>query len=733
MLRTLTIILVVILGLWLTYRTYQKSHKATNQLLVQSNLQWAMLEIGRILGDSLTSPLLPTIRQVADILARRLDAPVVWVGVQKRPDTLLSLLAVAGARQEVAVSSTLNVGADVSEGSVVQAIHSGAVQFQPIRGDVTYRDWQIRDERQLDASLTIPFRSLEGEKGVIVIFLPRGAAYVSINHNLWTRLADDFAVFLERRKNAVDVRRISGYQLAIVDLLRDMLAVTHLSSAYELALSLLTSRAEARSAWIVEWEEEDATFSSCRMVVVRGNGSEDMVRNWCADENAGLPWLREVILNMKQHERVYIQEIREHALLSLWRDREPAMAQWSMVGAWPLYGEKGLKAILFIASTDPAYFSSSLQIFLHQVTEILHIADQQIRNAAEIRRRTLLYQALLDEADAVLKLRAELPLLEETCKRLVESGLFISAWLGRPVESGSQEVLASATSYDSGHFPSGHAITELDYRLLRAAWQTGQLVLQDVESVDAQKNGIHSPALALLPILRDEKLWAVLVVKSRTADHLSADVLGLLQRIVSLLGHGLDELDLKQQLVAEQSHQTWLATHDPLTGLNNRRGLDVYFSQAILRAQRNRTLLATVILDLDDFKPINDTYGHEAGDLLLKAIAKTLQQSIRNTDFLVRLGGDEFVVLLEGLHGMEDLAPVLTNIRSAVEAPVDIGDTCQVAVGCSAGITVFPDDSSGPDALLRHADEALYAAKRNKTSRSQFWVSYAQLSEKSSD
>jgi len=257
--------------------------------------------------------------------------------------------------------------------------------------------------------------------------------------------------------------------------------------------------------------------------------------------------------------------------------------------------------------------------------------------------------------------------------------------------------------------------------------------LDAYESVDAQKNGIHSPALALLPILRGEKLWAVLVVKSRTADHLSADVLGLLQRIVSLLGRGLDELDLKEQLFVEQSRQAWLATHDPLTGLNNRRGLDVYFGQAILRAQRNQTLLVAVILDLDDFKPINDTYGHEAGDLLLKAIAKTLQQCIRNTDFLVRLGGDEFVVLLEGLHGMEDLPPVLTNIRNAVEMPVNIGDALQVAVGCSAGITVFPDDSSGPDALLRHADEALYAAKRSKASRSQFWVSYAQLSEKNSD
>ena len=155
--------------------------------------------------------------------------------------------------------------------------------------------------------------------------------------------------------------------------------------------------------------------------------------------------------------------------------------------------------------------------------------------------------------------------------------------------------------------------------------------------------------------------------------------------------------------------------------------METYFFHAILSAQRNRTSLAVLLIDLDDFKPVNDTYGHEAGDRLLVRVAGALQDAIRNTDFLVRLGGDEFVILLEGLHKTDDLLPVLDNIYKAVVTPFMLEAEIKVSVGCSARLALYPDDSATPDGLLRHADEALYVAKRNKQIRPQYWVNYLDI------
>ncbi len=284
------------------------------------------------------------------------------------------------------------------------------------------------------------------------------------------------------------------------------------------------------------------------------------------------------------------------------------MNQTSVIGAWPLWGDTGLQAILFISSNDPDYFSNKLCL-------------------------------------------------------------------------GTGKALFPSLT------PRKEATSNTDI------------------------------PVALLPVLRSAKLRSVLVVRSQLTEYLSEDVAGLLQRVASLLGRGLDEMDLKQKLADEQIRQSWLASHDPLTGLINRRGLETYFFHAILRAQRNRTSLAVLLIDLDDFKPVNDTYGLEAGDRLLVRVAGALQDAIRNTDFLVRLGGDEFVILLEGLHKTDDLLPVMDNIYKAVVTPFMLVDEIKVSVGCSAGLTLYPEDSATPDGLLRHADGALYVAKRNKQSR----------------
>jgi diguanylate cyclase (GGDEF) domain len=134
--------------------------------------------------------------------------------------------------------------------------------------------------------------------------------------------------------------------------------------------------------------------------------------------------------------------------------------------------------------------------------------------------------------------------------------------------------------------------------------------------------------------------------------------------------------------------------------------------------------MAIGMLDLDNFKPINDQYGHAAGDVLLTTFADRLQGALRQTDFVARLGGDEFVLVFEDLKNMDDLESVLARIQEAIEAPFMLPGGDSVIVGGSLGLTFYPFDDGDPDQLLRHADQALYTIKEAKRNRERFWTYY---------
>lgn len=155
-----------------------------------------------------------------------------------------------------------------------------------------------------------------------------------------------------------------------------------------------------------------------------------------------------------------------------------------------------------------------------------------------------------------------------------------------------------------------------------------------------------------------------------------------------------------------------IAFHDPLTGLPNRLLLSDRMEQALAQAERSQHMLAVCYLDLDGFKPVNDNYGHEVGDALLKEVACRLEGSVRANDTASRLGGDEFVLLLTSLENIEEYETVLGRVIDAIGRSFDLGDGRQADITVSVGVTVFPVDNSDPDTLLRHADQAMYRAKR---------------------
>ncbi len=165
-----------------------------------------------------------------------------------------------------------------------------------------------------------------------------------------------------------------------------------------------------------------------------------------------------------------------------------------------------------------------------------------------------------------------------------------------------------------------------------------------------------------------------------------------------------------------QERLQWQASHDALTGLPNRVLLADRFERALEKSNRDNTQLAVCLLDLDKFKPVNDTYGHAVGDALLVGLTARLNQELRAVDTLTRLGGDEFVILLEDLADAVDLTGLLDRILQTLAEPFEVNGH-HIEITGSLGLTVFPADTSDPDTLLRHADQAMYVAKQTGRNR----------------
>jgi diguanylate cyclase (GGDEF)-like protein/PAS domain S-box-containing protein len=172
--------------------------------------------------------------------------------------------------------------------------------------------------------------------------------------------------------------------------------------------------------------------------------------------------------------------------------------------------------------------------------------------------------------------------------------------------------------------------------------------------------------------------------------------------------------DITEQRLAEQRMQH-IAHHDSLTGLPNRLLFNDRMGQAMVQANREASQFALLFLDLDKFKPVNDTFGHDAGDQLLKTVADRIRKQVRESDTVARLGGDEFAVILRGISSRNDVAAIAGKIIAAISLPFHVGTEAQaVEIGTSIGISVYPDDAQDSDTLIKLADAAMYSAKSQR-------------------
>ena len=167
---------------------------------------------------------------------------------------------------------------------------------------------------------------------------------------------------------------------------------------------------------------------------------------------------------------------------------------------------------------------------------------------------------------------------------------------------------------------------------------------------------------------------------------------------------------------------TYLAQYDHLTGLVNRTLFRDRLIHAMARSTRMQQPIGLMLLDLDRFKAVNDTFGHDMGDELLKVVSERLKTCVREVDTVARMGGDEFTIILEGASSEQNILVVAKRITESIAAPFDLKGH-HISIGISIGITIYPHDDHPVDELLKHADTAMYRAKQEGGSAFRLHVS----------
>ncbi len=340
---------------------------------------------------------------------------------------------------------------------------------------------------------------------------------------------------------------------------------------------------------------------------------------------------------------------------------------------------------------------------------------------------------LLSECNmAMLKIDDEPMLLQSICRMIVEQGNYRMAWVGyaendeeklvRPVaESGFDEgylksVKISWADNAYGRGPTGIAIrngiTDINHDYLNndrmAPWRSNALT-----------HGFQSSIS--IPLICDKKTIGALTIYAAEPYAFTPDEVELLEELAGDLSYGIQMLRTRNAHKLTEEKIAFMAYHDALTQLPNRALLQELFTEVSQAATQSQAMLGIALLDLDNFKHINDTLGHSLGDKLLINVTQRLCENIDKTDIISRLNGDKFVLILHDIHDNNQLSAKIESILASFDLPFAI-EQHLVDITASFGVSIFPHNGSNLDQLIKKADIAMYVAKDSGRNTYQFYT-----------
>jgi diguanylate cyclase (GGDEF)-like protein/PAS domain S-box-containing protein len=354
------------------------------------------------------------------------------------------------------------------------------------------------------------------------------------------------------------------------------------------------------------------------------------------------------------------------------------------------------------------------------------IRDITERKAAEARIIYLnrVYAMLSGINALIVRVQDRDELFREACRVALETGGFLMSMLCM-VDRHTMKIVPVATA---GKDKDKELMSSIKDRLSTSETASSTMVGLAIreKQVVVSNDSLNDPrvlfgkeyaeagvrSMAILPLKVSDEVVGAFALYTGEIEFFQEEEIKLLTELTGDIAFAIDHLDKQEKL-------NYLAYYDVLTGLPSRTLFQDRLDQALTSANRHEGRLAVLLIDLDNFKNINDSLGHNAGDQLLKQLATRLANSLREGDTVARLGGDEFVSILVNVASEEDVTVVTQRILKLSAEPFTIDDH-ELFVTCSIGISLYPKDGEDAETLLKNADAALYSAKDKGRNNAQF-------------
>jgi diguanylate cyclase (GGDEF)-like protein len=393
-------------------------------------------------------------------------------------------------------------------------------------------------------------------------------------------------------------------------------------------------------------------------------------------------------------------------------------------------GSEAVGVLLFLSAEQDA-FTGDLVELLARLAENVSFAldnfdraDEKARTEEQKERLTRMFAALSATNEAIMRAKTRAEMFELVCAAAVLGGKFTSTTiaLAEPGEEflriaaskGENSARVRSTRFAiSAERPEGRGLTGTAFRTRAPCIMNDFLTNQKTAHWHnlAQAGGTRSGAG--FPLLsKSGDSVGVLLFLAAEEGVFTDDLVELLAKLAENISFALDNFDRADEKTRADERIEYLASHDSLTNLPNREMFNGLLRHAIEAAHRHQRRFALLFIDLDRFKIINDSLGHDAGDILLVEIANRLRGTLRSSDVVARLGGDEFVVILEEAAERDQVERIAGNLLSVLSQPLQLsGHECHTTA--SIGIAMYPSDGSDVQALTKNADMAMYLAKED--------------------